>query len=125
MGSHICLLIIAAILKLAPDFIREGRLFWLRTPLYIVKSNNKNYYFYNDEELNNSSIKGVIKRAKGLGALEAEEASESMFNEKEQRLDQIILTKEEEQLIEDLMGKDSQKRKDFIFNNIDFSEIKE
>lgn len=124
-GSHICLLIIAAILKLAPDFIREGRLFWLRTPLYIVKSNNKNYYFYNDEELNNSLIKGVIKRAKGLGALEAEEASESMFNEKEQRLDQIILTKEEEQLIEDLMGKDSQKRKDFIFNNIDFSEIKE
>ena len=38
-GYHIGLLIMAALAYLAPGFIKEGRLCWLRSPLYIV--NNK------------------------------------------------------------------------------------
>ena len=43
-GSHIGLLIMAALTHLAPDFVREGRLYWLRSPLYIVKNNGKESY---------------------------------------------------------------------------------
>ena len=37
-GYHIGLLIMAALTYLAPDFIKEGRLCWLRSPLYIVEN---------------------------------------------------------------------------------------
>lgn len=41
-GAHIALLIMAALHYLAPKFIEEGRLCWLRSPLYIVKMVRKN-----------------------------------------------------------------------------------
>lgn len=37
-GYHIGLLLMAALQYLAPQFIEEGRLGWLRSPLYIVKN---------------------------------------------------------------------------------------
>jgi DNA gyrase/topoisomerase IV subunit B len=40
-GSHIGLLVMAALRYLAPEFLNEGRLCWLRTPLYIVKNGKK------------------------------------------------------------------------------------
>ena len=41
-GYHIGLLIMAALHYLCPQFIKEGRLLWLRSPLYIVKGFQKN-----------------------------------------------------------------------------------
>ena len=79
----------AALAYLAPDFIREGRLCWFRSPLYIVNNKGKETYYFTDEEFNKnrSKIKGEVTRAKGLGELPAETARESMFNEQNQRLD--------------------------------------
>ena len=78
-GNHIALLIMSALQYLAPEFIKEGRLKWLKAPLYIVKNNKKEDYFYSDEEFNKSKIKGAISRAKGLGSLSADQARASMF----------------------------------------------
>ena len=66
-GAHIGLLIMAALVYLAPQFIREGRLCWLRSPLYIVDNNGKESYYFTDEEFNavRKTIKGVVTRAKG------------------------------------------------------------
>ena len=124
-GYSIGLLIMCALYKIAPQFIEEGRLYWLRSPLYIVKKNKKEYYFFNDEEYNNRKIDGETLRAKGLGALSAEQARASMFTEEFQRLDQLIPDNDTLTLLMNLMGKDSEPKRDFIFNNIDFSEIKE
>lgn len=44
-----------------------------------------------------------------------------MFSE-QQRLDQLIYSEEAAKVLEDLMGEDVLPRKEFIFNNIDFSE---
>ena len=41
-GFHIGLLIMAAIYKLAPEFLLENRLCWLRSPLYIEKIGKTN-----------------------------------------------------------------------------------
>lgn len=126
-GSHIALLIMTALQYLAPQFIEEGRLYWLRSPLYIVENGKQHQYFYNDDEFNKvrNTIRGEVTRAKGLGELDDIVAKESMFDPKNQRLEKLEMNEEAHQLLFDLMGDDVQPRKDFIFNKIDFSEIRE
>lgn len=124
-GFSIGLLIMCAFYKFAPEFIKEGRLCWLRSPLYIIKTKSKDYYYYSDEEFNNSTIKGEIIRIKGLGAMSAEQAHNSMFTEEFRRLDTLIPDKDSYNLLSDLMGSDSSKKREFIFKNIDFNEIRE
>ena len=43
-GSHISLLLMAMLQVLAPEFIKENRLFWLRAPTCKVETNKKTYY---------------------------------------------------------------------------------
>jgi len=126
-GMHIGLLIMAALQYLAPEFIREGRLCWLRSPLYIATSGNKETYYFTDEEFNKArgKVKGEIQRNKGLGSLSPEQARASMFTDEYQRMDVLMPTPAALLLLEQLMGTDVAPRKNFIFNNIDFSEVRE
>lgn len=126
-GYHIGLLIMAALAHIAPEFIREGRLCWLRSPLYIVHDGKKETYYFTDEELEQDrhKIKGEIQRNKGLGSLEPEQARESMFNPEYQRLDVMEYSEEAMDLLYSLMGEDVTPRRDFIMSNVDFSEIRE
>lgn len=125
-GYHIGLLIMAALRYLAPQFLEEGRLCWLRAPLYIVKSGKNESYYFTDEDFNKvrGKVKGEVTRAKGLGALSETQARNSMFGEN-QRIDVLEPTEEAIYLLEDLMGKDVEPRTEFIFKNVDFSEIRE
>lgn len=117
----------AAIRYLAPKFLEEGRLCWLRAPLYIATSGNKRQYFFTDDEYNKvrGKIKGEIHRNKGLGEMSPEEARESMFTPEFQRMDVLTESPEAMLLLESLMGADVQPRTDFIFANVDFSEVRE
>lgn len=126
-GYHIGLLIMAALQYLAPEFIKEGRLCWLRSPLYIVTNGKQESYYFTDEEMNKAKdkIKGEVQRNKGLGSLEPEQARRSMFSEEYQRMDVLQPTPEALFMLEQLMGKDVEPRRDFIFNHVDFSEVKE
>ena len=126
-GYHIGLLIIAALRYLAPEFINEGRLCWLRSPLYIVKNGKTESFYFTDEEFNKvrSKIKGEITRAKGLGALSVEQAHKSMFTPEFQRLDVLQVDVDSLLLLEQIMGESVEPRKKFIFNKIDFSEVRE
>lgn len=127
-GDHIGLLITAAIYHFCPQFLEEGRLCWLRSPLYIVKNKKIEDYYFTDQELNKAKsqglVKGELQRNKGLGSLSAEQARNSMFGEN-QHMDIIIPDDESIRLLCELMGSDSTPRKNYIFNNIDFSEIRE
>ena len=126
-GYHIGLLIMAAMRYLAPKFLEEGRLCWLRSPLYIVKNDKTESYYFTDEEINavRSSIKGEVQRNKGLGSLSPAQARASMFDEKNQRVDVLIPDEDSIFLLEELMGESVEPRRDFIFSNVDFSEIRE
>jgi len=114
----------SALRYLAPKFLDEGRLCWLRSPLYIVKNGNKETYYFTDEEFTKAKPKGEVTRAKGLGALSEQQAKNSMFGEN-QRMDILEVTPDAIILLEELMGKDAAPRSEFIFKNIDFSEIRE
>ena len=72
-----------------------------------------------------NSIKGEVQRNKGLGSLSPSQARASMFDPMVQRIDTLIPDEESLILLEELMGENVEPRKDFIFNNVDFSEIRE
>lgn len=124
-GYHIGLLIMSAIRYLAPQFLEENRLYWLHSPLYIVKNGKNESYYFTDEEFSKAKIKGEVTRAKGLGALSADQANKSMFNDEFQRMEQIVPTEEALYLLEHLMGKAAEPRTEFIFENVDFSMVRE
>lgn len=126
-GYHIGLLIMAALAHIAPQFIREGRLCWLRSPLYIVTSGKTESYFFTDEEFNaaKGKIKGEVKRNKGLGALKPHQAKRSMFDPEYQRLDVMEYEESAMDLLYSLMGEDVVPRREFIMENVDFTEIRE
>lgn len=128
-GKAIALLIMCALYKVAPELINEGRLCWMRSPLYIVKNGKKETYYYDDKELqeakDNGFVRGEVQRNKGLGSLSAEQAHRSMFTPEFQRIDTLIPDAATFDVLYSLMGKDSEPKHDFIFNNIDFSEIRE
>ena len=126
-GYHIGLLIMAALAHIAPQFIKEGRLCWLRSPLYIVTTGKTETYYFTDEEFNaaKGKIKGEVKRNKGLGALKAHQAKRSMFDSEHQRLDVMEYDKDAMDLLYALMGEDVAPRREFIMDNVDFTEIRE
>ena len=127
MGYHIGLLIMAALQYLAPQFIEEGRLCWLRSPLYIVKNGKKESYYFTDEEFNavRNKVKGEIIRMKGLGGLSPDQAHASMFTPEYQRMDVLEIDDEARALLYALMGPNVEPRRDYVFSNIDFSTIRE
>ena len=126
-GYHIGLLLMAALQYLAPQFIEEGRLGWLRSPLYIVKNGKTENYYFTDEEMDaaRGHISGVIQRNKGIGSLTPEQAYNSMFTAKNQRFDMFQTSPEARDLLYNLMGKDVEPRTEFILKNVEFSMIRE
>lgn len=127
-GYHIGLLIASALEHFCPKFIQENRLCWLRSPLYIVKGKDKEQYYFTDQEMDaarpNLPAGVEVQRCKGLGSLSASQARNSMFGEN-QHMDVLIPTDKTKNKLVTLMGSNADGRKDFIFNNIDFSEVKE
>ena len=124
-GSHIGLLIMAALQYLAPQFIEEGRLCWLRSPLYIVNNGKQESYYFTDDEFNKvrNKIKGEVTRAKGLGELPAETAHASMFTPEYQRMDVMEWSDDAIDLLYDLMGEQVEPRKEFIQANAKFAQL--
>lgn len=57
--------------------------------------------------------------------MSAEQAHNSMFTPEFQRLDILYPTPDAICLLEQLMGEDVEPRREYVFNKIDFSEIRE
>ena len=127
-GYNIGLLIATALQHFCPEFIQEGRLCWLRSPLYILKDKKKETYYFSDSELTAAREKGKLvgelQRNKGLGSLSAAQARESMFGDK-QHMDVLKPDDVSVGLLEKLMGTSVTFRKQYIFDNIDFAEVRE
>ena len=64
-GMHIACLIMALLYKFAPEFLKEGRLYWLHAPLFKVASGKSAQYFYTEEQVRTSKLKGTQTRFKG------------------------------------------------------------
>ena len=120
-GMHIACLIMALLYKFAPEFLKEGRLYWLHAPLFKVTSGKTTQYFYTEDQVKQSKAKGTQQRFKGLGEMKDEDAR-CMFDHN-QWLEQLTWDDSVAELLEGLMGDDSQPKKDFVFSRINFEEI--
>ena len=122
-GCHIACLIMSLFKALMPDFIEEGRLCWLKAPLFKVEAGKKTYYYYDEEELANG-VKGEQTRYKGLGEMTADDTKNSMFNKDNKRIEILIPDERSFFRLEELMGSKVEPRKEFVFSGaIDFSQI--
>lgn len=126
-GYHIALLILANLQRICPQFLRENRIYWLRSPLFIEQDKNGKPLrcWYTNEEFN--AVRGLkkdsIKRVKGLGQLNDRDLKATMFSDQNQKMDQIIFSEEGIHQLCQLMGPDIKPRKEFVFSRIDFSKF--
>lgn len=121
-GSHIGLLILAMTHIICPNFLTENRIYWLRAPIYKVETRNKNYYYYSEEEFIKHPNGNIIKY-KGLGQMSDNDLKESMFSDEWQKLEPINFSEEGLNNLIKLMGPKVDYRKEFVYNNIDFSKF--
>lgn len=113
---------------LMPDFIKEGRLCWLQAPLYKLEKGNKRVFAYNSEELKKLRVgreDWTQTRAKGLGELRAEDMEESMMHKTNRHLEVLTVhdVVEAGESLRMLMGTDVEGRREFLFENVDFSKL--
>ena len=125
-GYSIMCLIATLFYVLMPKFIEEGRLGWLRAPLYRLSKGKQHVYAYDEDELvelKKTHSGWEQSRYKGLGEMVAEDMEESMLHPVNRRLD--ILTINDAELAAEslkmLMGTEVEGRRDFLFDNVDFN----
>lgn len=119
-GAHVGLLVMSILQKLCPEFIQEGRLYWLKAPICKLDFKGKTWYYYTEEEVNTRIQKeGNIVFYKGLGQMSPKDLQESLFNSKYQHLEQLMPSEEGINTLLALMGEDVAPRKDFV-QQIDF-----
>ena len=125
-GYSIMCLIATLFYVLMPKFIEEGRLCWLRAPLYRFTKGEKRIFAYNDSEV--AELKKQYPTweqgyNKGLGEMTAEDMAASMMHPINRRLEQLTIHDAElaDQSIRMLMGEEVEDRRKFLFANVDFS----
>jgi DNA gyrase/topoisomerase IV subunit B len=120
-GLDIELLLITFFYTYMRPLVEAGKLYRAVTPLYIVKQKNEDIYFYTDNEYaewaKTASGKEEVLRAKGLGELSAEQLHKVCFEN--QRFKRITISDAEKtsELLEILMGKKIEPRKQYIYDN--------
>ena len=121
-GMHIRLLMLTFFLKFFPDLIKLGHLYILQTPLFRVKSKNRNIYCYNISERDMAMAeigKGAeVTRFKGLGEISPEEFKDFIGNQ--MKLEEVKISSDDSiaDLLSFYMGKNTNYRCDFIKDNL-------
>lgn len=124
-GSHICLLLLSLVNTLFPEMLNEHRIFRLDAPTHLVKTKTgKTFYYYGAEDFKKNHTAGDVVLLKGLGELSADQVRDSLFG-KNQRLTPFNWTVDADILLNQLMGEDSDFRRDYLFEKVDFTTIAE
>jgi topoisomerase-4 subunit B len=146
-GAHIASLLITFFYSQMRGLIEDGHLYLAQPPLYRLVSGNLSEYAQDDEhkdELMKTVFKNKkkvdVSRFKGLGEMPAAQLKETTMNPKSRVLLRVTLPQakmlsdslmeeedgptlaEVDDLVEQLMGKNAEKRFNFIQDNAEFVE---
>lgn len=119
-GEDIELMLTTFFFTYMRPLVLAGKLYRAVTPLYIVRRNNKEQYFYSEEEFQKWRVedgKGDVTRAKGLGELNAPDLHAVCFEHERYKRLTVSDEKAVTALLETLMGSAIEPRKQYIYNN--------
>ncbi len=127
-GKSIGCLIATMFYVLMPNFIKEGRLCWLQAPLFKLSKGNERVFAYSIAELNElkkTRSNWEQQRNKGLGEMTPTDVKNSMLHPEHRHLDILTVNDYDEfsESIRVLMGTNVNDRREFLFENVDFSII--
>lgn len=132
-GAHIQMLLLTFFWRYMKKLIEAGMVYIAMPPLYkvtIKNSNNKHFYAWDEEglrEITSQYNNYEIQRYKGLGEMNADQLWETTMNPKTRSIIKVNIDHQglTERNITTFMSDDSEARKAWINNNIDFSSIDE
>lgn len=121
-GLNIACLLIVFFYVCMPELIKEGRLYWMKAPLYYNEDTHQ--YIFTEEEWAKVTKKAGFTRAKGLGEMTPTAVEESLFGKYKNWIQlKPANWNNFSKLIDDLMGKDVEVRRDYLFSKVNFDEI--
>ncbi len=128
-GAHIQTLLLTFFYRFMRELVEANKVYIALPPLYKVTYGKQSDYVWEDSELrdllNNIDSKYTIQRYKGLGEMNADQLWETTMDPKTRTLIQVSIDDLAlaEKRVSVLMGENVTHRREWIENNVDFSQI--
>lgn len=124
-GHHIATLLLTFFYRMLPDLIRNGHVYLAQPPLFRIDAGKETYWALDEADRDGilaklpGNVKPRISRFKGLGEMNPDELKVTTLDPKRRRVLRVTIDGdlETDQVVQELMGKDSAPRFELIMQH--------